>query len=298
MGMAYIPKLADVDPNKWTYVRENLDGLWLNAAGTGIGDLEKLASKIKTRRYYFICPVSKLEFDDKGSLLDVEFRLAFYDRFKNETKDPCLVLVNDYITKSGKAPERYYCDNFLPKAIEHLEKEYTAGKNPFGRRLFITTRNGQFANDVYDKTFDKSAPKSLKGRAFSTMQYAAQGGGIVYETDFFGILGDHQERYIEAFNRARELGAKLVWLCPRGHQGTPQEYSKAMVDAYAWMRKNQLFPDEIVIIHYSRTAATGTIDYLDMLPMVNEADPSLPAPGSFTGALYWAIKQREAAITK
>jgi hypothetical protein len=40
----------------------------------------------------------------------------------------------------------------------------------------------------------------------------------------------------------------------------------------------------------------GEIEYLDMLPMVNESDPSLPVSGSFTGALYWAIKQREKAL--
>jgi hypothetical protein len=33
-----------------------------------------------------------------------------------------------------------------------------------------------------------------------------------------------------------------------------------------------------------------------MLPMANKSEPSLPAPGSFTGAMYWAIKQREKAL--
>jgi hypothetical protein len=203
--------------------------------------------------------------------------------------------VNDYISKQGKDPARYYCDGFFPKAVEYLKRTLTPGKNPFGRRLFITTRNGQFANNVYDKSFNENQPESLKGRAFSTMLYAAQGGGFVYEADFVGMLEHHQERYILAYNRARELGAKLIWLCPRGHEGTAEEYSENMVKAYAWLEKNKLFPDEIVIIHYSRTAAAGEIDYLNMLPMINAQDPSRPAPGSFTGALYWAIKQREAA---
>ncbi len=296
MGFASIPDLADVPRNEWTYVREHLDGLWFNAAGTGIKDLRKLVDNIKTRKYYFIGPVDKLELDSQGKLLDVSFKLNFFQHFGDKAVDPSLVLVNDYITKKGKDPHRYYCDGFFPKAIEFLEKQ-TGGRNPFDRRLFITTRNGQFLNNVYDKTFDERDPASLKGRAFSTMLYAAQGGGLVYETDFFGLLDHHQEKYIQCFNRARELGAKFVWLCPRGHEGTPTEYSGAMVNAYQWLAKNQLFPDEIVIIHYSRTAAAGEIKYLDMLPMVNQRNPSLPAPGSFTGAMYWAIKQREAALS-
>jgi uncharacterized sulfatase len=62
MGTAHIPDLADVPLDDWKYVREHLDGMWLNAGRTGIPDVQKLAQSIESKRYFFIGAVKEAEF--------------------------------------------------------------------------------------------------------------------------------------------------------------------------------------------------------------------------------------------
>ena len=57
MGLAHVPNLADVDPNDWTYVREHLEGVWMNLSLTGTDDAKKILTSLKTRDYYFIAGV-------------------------------------------------------------------------------------------------------------------------------------------------------------------------------------------------------------------------------------------------
>ncbi len=295
MGLAHIPTLSDVDPKDWTYVRDNLDGVWMNLSLTGVGDSKKIISTLKTRDFYFIAPISDVKYDSLGKLQSISVGTGMYDNFKDIVKTPRLVIVNDYVSKLGSDPLRYYGEGYLDATRKTILKDL--GKDPFEHRYYLTVRAGHFSSSVYDKTYDPQKTGPLKGRAFSTMQEASAGGGFAYERSALEILSpNNRDTYLQAFNRSRELGAELLWLCPRGQEGEAKEATDALVKAYKWFAENRVFPDKIVIINYSRTAKEGEIPYLSMTPMINPKNPDLPAEGSFTGSMYWAIKQREKAL--
>ena len=298
MGLAHVPHLADVDPNDWTYVREHLEGVWMNLALTGSDRAKKILTSLKTRDYYFIAGVSAVNYDSKGTLLNVTLGIGgVYNTFKDMAIEPRLVMVNDYVSKNGGDESRYYGPGYVDAAKKYVLS--VLGNNPFGNRFYITTRAGHFSSSVYDKTYDPQKTGPLKGRAFSTMQDVSGEGGFAYERAAIDILSpENKKAYIQSFNRSRELGAELLWLCPRGQTGQAKAATDGLVNAYKWFAENKIFPDKIVITAYSRTAKAGGIPYLSMTPMINPKDPDLIADGSFTGALYWCIKQREKALKK
>lgn len=299
LGLAQIPQLADVDTADWTYVREHLDGIWANAANTGVDNAVSISKSVNTENYFFIGSIQEVNYGN-GLLESLKYTLntGLYNGMSEKAKKPKAVFVNDYITKDGNDSLRYYGEGYLQAAIDWTRKNYFDGENPFNNGLYITVRTGQFNKKVYNKTYNPATTGPLVGRAFSTMKEACEsGGGVVWERapqDFMAPgEEDNQLTYIQAFNRAHELGGEFIWLMPRGNVGTPEDHTNNLVKAYQWFEENEIFPDKIVVIGYSRAAADGEIDYLAMLPMINPTNPDLPALGSFTGTMYWCIKQRE-----
>ncbi len=309
LGMAEIPDLPDVPLEEWTYVRENLDGTVLNAAHTGIPKVQFLIDNISSRNYYLEAPINQVvydKYDDNdppeptadAKLLSINWNALFLELRNDPLNRLSIILCNDYVSRRLRDPLHHFADGYIHKAIEVAVNVRTPGENPFGSRFYITTRYGHYSVGAYNKTYVPEIDL-IKGRQFSTVVQVSQGGGIVYERDPVALMAEDEDGqkwrdgYIQGFNRSRELGSKYMWYANRGHSGTPKDFTDAFVAAYEWMAENEIFPDELCLMHYSKTAREGEIDFLNMLPMVNETDPSLPAPGSFIGSLYWAIKQRE-----
>jgi hypothetical protein len=284
MGMCNLKDLANSSNiKKWTYVRENLNGIWVNGAATGKENIIKIVKSIKTRNALFIAPLSaRNPFEIKNSFLLYYNALTDAGLVFNK---PGLVLVNDYLSKKGQDPLRYYDDGDIALTDAYVNglKQNKNG-DIFGDRYYITTRHGPFMLGVYKS--EKDPNNILIGKGYGTFLDAK---GSAYERDAKELSHEtkYKQSYIQAFNIAHENNKEFIWLCPRGNNGTAEELIQGLKDCYEWMEKNKVFPDKIVIINYSRKE-----DMLPMFPMLNLADEN-KTPATFTGALYWAIKQYE-----
>jgi hypothetical protein len=285
MGMPNIQDLALPERlEDWTYVRENLNGLWLNGAGTGQARVVTIAQSVSTRKYIFVAPLAQR---------DPTFKLSGgYYNFYNGILDvglifenPQLAVVNDYITKEGNNPQRYYMEGDLASTTTFLENNNPSSLgNPFGQNFYLTTRHGSFLKKIFNNK--KVSSNVLVGQSYQTM---LKSKGIVYERDAkeLSINKSYQNSYIQAFNLAHEHDKDFVWLCPRGNNGTVEELIQGLKDSYAWMLTNKVFPDKFVLANYTREENT-----LPMFPMLDPDNPNI-TQGTFTGMLYWAIKEYE-----
>lgn len=285
MGMPNIKELANPETlNDWTYVREHLNGLWLNGAGTGQNNVVNITQSVTTRNFIFVAPLTQRDptFELSGGFYN--FHNALLDEgviFEN----PGLAVVNDYITKQASNPLRYYTDGDMALATNFLENNNPSGLgNPFGQRFYITTRHGSFDKKIFNSK--KNASDPIVGQSYKT---ALDATGIVYERDAkeLSITQKYKESFIQAFNLAHENNKDFVWLCPRGNNGTVEELIEGLKDSYEWMEENKVFPNKIVLANYTREENT-----LPMFPMIDETEAS-KVPETFTGILYWLIKQYE-----
>jgi hypothetical protein len=284
MGMPNISELANQATNQdWTYVRENLNGLWLNGAGTGLNNIVKITQSVTTRNMIFVAPLNQRDptFELGGGYYN------FYNGLIDEglvIENPGLAVVNDYITKQASNPLRYYFDGDMALVTNFLENNNPSGLgNPFGQNFYLTTRHGSFLKKIFNsvKTSDP-----LVGQSYQT---ALDASGIVYERDAKDLSTTqiYKESYIQAFNLAHANGKDFVWLCPRGNDGTVEELIQGLKDSYVWMAANKVFPNKIVLANYTREE-----NPLPMFPMIDTTNPDV-TPSSFTGILYWLIKQYE-----
>ncbi len=283
MGMPNISDLANTaDFDKWTYVRENLNGLWINGAGTGQSNIITITKAVTTRNFIFIAPLTQRTptFVLGGGFYN--FHQGFLDAgiiFNN----PGLAVVNDYISKSAKDPLRYYFDGDMNLVTDYLNNNNPNGQpSPFGQNYYITTRHGSYLADIFNPV--KSATDPLVGQSYQT---ALDSKGIVYERDAkdLSLTQAYKDSYIQAFNLAKANGKDFIWLCPRGNDGTTEELVQGLKDSYIWMATNKVFPNKLVLANYTREE-----NPLAMFPMIDPNDSSI-TPSTFTGILYWAIKQ-------
>jgi hypothetical protein len=284
MGMCNLKDLANSsDAKKWTYVREHVNGIWVNGASTGKDNLVKIVKSIKTRNALFIGPLSgRNPFEVKPSFMIYYNALIDAGLVFNK---PGLVLVNDYLSKKGKDPLRYYYDGDIDLTDTYVNalKQNKHG-NIFGDRYYITTRHGPFMLGVYKS--EKDPNNVLIGKGYGTF---LDSKGSAYERDAKELSHQlkYKQSYIQAFNLAHENNKEFIWLCPRGNNGTAEELIQGLKACYEWMEADKVFPDKIVIINYSRKEAK-----LDMFPMIDMKNLN-NTPATFTGALYWAIKEFE-----
>jgi len=214
----------------WEFVRDNLNGFWLNSAGTN--DAGSIIKKAKSKRVMFAIGV------------DNHYPLSFNGSIKRQTGianknslEPIGAnVVVDYVPK-GQA--KYLLSGEMKETRERFRVRGSVeeGTELYIHNFFPNTRHGDWARADPDANLEHTLEHS---------------DGVVYEQNPITLMqGDYYyNRFKNAVIYARKRGKPIIWLAPVGTK--LDGWDSRMRAAYARMKEDNILPDTFVPINYSR----------------------------------------------
>lgn len=261
IGLCNVRDLAEKKrADEWKYVRENLDGIWLNGAGTGAERMGTIIGLVETRNATLIQGIK-----DHDPVVFNGSAEKWYDWAKKEKIDlkySGMSIVNDY---------------------DPDQREMLAGDMAAAERAHVPKYTPRVFMNVRGRNFDKD---SIKNKKSPLHQLINNSDGVVYEIGAYRMASGKiwTSRYYVCHKYVKDKDKLVYWLVPRGVEGTPAEYLSSLKKSYDMLKREDRMPDAIILINY------GTKPMLEALP---ECDKNGEAVVSLTGTAYWLIKQIE-----
>ena len=260
-GTNVLANNSSLDP-QWSYVRQNLDGLWGNNAAISGDEIVRLVNKVDTRQ------LVTESFHQNSS-----FFVETYDYV--ERRDPRIDFEREAITFYSDQPGIWNGKTIADARAAVERADYGTGDDPY-----TGVYTGWQPQNFYPNG-EGSRPPIRSGSSAERALLEGDGvfvecpndvcNGVVYEDGFF-----------RAMRTARQTGQKFVWLASRP-PGSPQS---------GWLAEFQTM--------YNRVSAEGlwrpgdiivVIAYNGQYPTVPEAVGNGNAADTTTGLMYWALNQ-------
>lgn len=257
---------SDVD-DQWTYVRENLDGMWTNGVGISMEEMVEIWRKIKTRVLIqpTVCKTEQCNWNDGGSVNlqrkypDIKLEREALALYKNNSTywaaDDVEVAYKEYVDKTGVAPEEQW-------------------------RLFKNIYSGWGSKPFADIEYNSDAvPLNPNAQhVFDT----AKGTFVEASSSYFRVAhvpnGLHN-----AWRRTHANGNRpFIWFQGAG-DGTAETWFQATKNEYFFLEANNIFkPHDVIML----------MNYGGGIVNTPELDPKTGEPAdSVTGILYWLLHQ-------
>lgn len=248
--------------SQWSFVRQNLDGLWGNNAAISGDEIARVTNKVDTRQLI-------TESDFRGSSFFVET----YDYV--ERIDPRIDFEREALTFYTSEPSRWDGDTIAAARVAVDRASYGAGDDKY-TNVFTGWQPQNFYTDIVRQYPPIPAGSSAERAVF-------EGDGIFVECPHDVCNGvEYEDGFFRAMRIARQTNQKFVWLASR-LPGQPQA---------GWLQEFQTM--------YNRVSAEGlwrpgdivvVIAYGGQYPIVPERNANGHAADTTTGIMYWALSQ-------
>ncbi len=260
--------VSDDKDEQWSYVRNNLDGIWNNSAKMTVEDQVKIWNKVKTRN-----TISEVDFPaDPNAKLPSATGLAAASK-----EDPSIKLNREAVAMYTSDPKRWDGRSF-----NDVVKQYVTGSDVPVEYRYKAIYTGWSARNWVDPTLSAKhadiSQGTITGQA-ATIQEQAAGQFVECGHGACAKEGPHAEGLERAIRSSHAKNEPFIWFTSPGPDGEPQVQN--FKDTYNLLKSKGLWRSNDAVV---------MINYRGDFPMLPETVNGQPA-NSVTGMLYWALKQ-------
>jgi hypothetical protein len=254
---------------QWSYVRNNLDGIWGNGAKMTLDDQVKIWHKVKTRNV-----ISEVDFPDNPNdkLPSVEALAGA------STVDPSIKMNREAVAMHTSDPKTWEGRDF-----DDVMERYVTGSDIPAAYRYKTIYTGWNVRNWVDPALNAKIAEinaePITGRA-ATIHEQATGQFVECGHGFCAReRGGHAEGLERAIRSSHAKNEPFIWFTSPGPDGEPQVEN--FKGAYNLLKSKGLWRTNDAVV---------MINYQGEFPMLPETVNGQPA-NTVTGMLYWALKQ-------